>query len=316
MPKFSRRGLAGFLLAPFFRLRGQSGETVPLVAAAVSTAGQTPSTAPGPPARVISRTYRADATILVLGITVFRRPGVGGGRASLEEVSEGASLRRTLFFAAGSDPKHAHGLERLGWIREVVLGPVGAPSESNYFGVLTSSPEESLDHARKTVATQPAGRCTFSAVNGRNTAGRSRSAVTHFEFAAGTNWSDRGLIDHAQSTFRTDVDWRETSWPNLPNQAPPTFLLQLTNLLKQQTRRAVGRYVYNEQEYLLELDRPQSGKDREGLFQVRGKIRNLHTGVESPFRLWLEDTAGSIVPVRIEFQPRSFLRLTFEAVPA
>ncbi len=316
MPKFSRRGLAGFLLAPFFRLHGQSGGTVSGVAA-VAAAGQPPTPAPaGPAPRVISRTYRADATILVLGITVFRRPGVGGGRASLEESSDGASLRRTLFFAAGSDPKHAHGLERLGWIREVVLGPASAPSESNYFGVLTSSPEESLDHARKTVATQPAGRCTFSAVNGRNTAGRSRSAVTHFEFAAGTNWSDRGLIDHAQSTFRTDVDWRETSWPNLPNQAPPTFLLQLSNLLKQQTRRAVGRYVYNEQEYLLELDRQQAGKDREGLSQVRGKIRNLHTGVESPFRLWLEDAPDSIVPVRIEFQPRSFLRLTFEAVPA
>jgi hypothetical protein len=201
-------------------------------------------------------------------------------------------------------------------MREVVLGPSSAPSESAYFGVLTSSPEESLEHARKSVSATPSGRCTFSAVNGRNTAGRSRSAVTHFEFPAGVNWSDRGLIDHAQSTFRSDVDWRETSWPNLPNQAPPTFLLLLATLLKQQTRRASGRYVYNEQEYLLELDRPQSGRDREGLIQVRGKVRNLRTGIESPFRLWLEDASDSIVPVRIEFQPRSFLRLTFEAVPA
>ena len=122
MPKFSRRGLAGFLLAPLFRLRGQSAATLPTVAAAVSASGQSPPTAAGPPPSVTSRTYRADATILVLGITVFRRAGVGGGRASLEEASDGTSLRRTLFFAAGSDPKHAHGLERLGWIREVVLG--------------------------------------------------------------------------------------------------------------------------------------------------------------------------------------------------
>ena len=53
-----------------------------------------------------------------------------------------------------------------------------------------------------------------------------------------------------------------------------------------------------------------------GSCQVRGKIRNLHTGHESLFRVWLEDASDSIVPVRIEFQPRSFLRLTFEAVPA
>lgn len=45
---------------------------------------------------------------------------------------------------------------------------------------------------------------------------------------------------------------------------------------------------------------------------VRGKIRNLGTGRETVFRLWLEDDS-SIVPVRFEFQPRSFLRLTFEA---
>jgi hypothetical protein len=32
--------------------------------------------------------------------------------------------------------------------------------------------------------------------------------------------------------------------------------------------------------------------------------------------LWLEDASESIVPVRIEFQPRSFLRLTFEAISA
>ena len=83
----------------------------------------------------------------------------------MEETGEGASLRRTLFFAAGSDPKHAHGLNRLGWIREVVLGPASAPAESVYFGVLTSSPEESLEHARQAVADPPSGRSVFSAVS-------------------------------------------------------------------------------------------------------------------------------------------------------
>jgi len=103
---------------------------------------------------------------------------------------------------------------------------------------------------------------------------------------------------------------------NSPNQAPPTFLFQLATLLKQRSRRAVGRYVYNEREYLLELDAPQTGRDRERLLPVRGKIRNLRTGYETLFRLWLETTSDSIVPVRFEFQPRSFLRLTFEALPA
>jgi hypothetical protein len=298
--KFSRRGFAGFLLAPLFRLNGQ--------ATGDGAAGAAP--------RTQSRTYRADAVILLLGIPIFRRAGVGGGQASLEETGEGASLRRTLFFAAGSDPKRAHGLSRLGWIREVVLGPDSAPSEAAYFGVLSSSPEESLEHARKSVDASPSGRGTFAAVNGRNTAGHSTSAVTHFEFSAGAIWSDRGLIEQAQSTFHDNVAWRETSWPNSPNQTPPTFLFQLATLLKQRSRRAAGRYVYNEQEYLLELEAPDSGRDPKALLPVRGKIRNLRTRNETLFRVWLENSSGSIVPVRFEVQPRSFLRLTFEALPA
>jgi hypothetical protein len=83
-------------------------------------------------------------------------------------------------------------------------------------------------------------------------------------------------------------------------------------LLKKGAHTATGRYVYSEQEYLLTLERRQPRGDRERLVTVRGKIRNLRTGRETVFRLWLDDNA-SIVPVRFEFQPRSFLRLTFEA---
>jgi predicted acyl esterase len=148
---------------------------------------------------------------------------------------------------------------------------------------------------------------------GRNSAGHSRSAIAHFEFDAGAAWSDRALIKQAQSLFDGSVNWRETSWPDSPNQAQPTFLLQLVTLLNKRTRTATGRYVYSEQEYVLMLERRQPSGDGQRLVTVRGKIRNLRTGRETSFRVWLDDDS-SIVPVRFEFQPRSFLRLTFEAV--
>jgi hypothetical protein len=262
-----------------------------------------------------SQRYRADAVILLFGIVIYKRAGVGGGQVSVEETGEGASMRRMLFFAGGSDPKRAHGLKRLGWIREVVLGSGTTPTEADYFGVLSSSPEESLEHARKSIASPPSGRSLYSAVNGRHTAAHSRSAVTHFEFSSDANWSDHGLIDAAQSTFDTNVEWRETSWPQSWNQAPPTFLFQLATLLAQRARHAEGRYVYNEQEYLLEIEAsPQGAKER--LLVVRGGVRNQRTRRQTSFRLWIEDSSDSIVPVRIEFQPRSFLRLTFEVLPA
>ena len=158
-------------------------------------------------------------------------------------------------FCRGSDPKRAHGLKRLGWIREVVLGPGSNPAEAEYFGVLTASPEESLGHARRSIETPPAGRSLFSAVNGRHIPGRSRSAVTHFEFATDADWSDHGLIEKAQSTFHSNVEGARRSWPNSSNHVPPTFLFQLANLLGQRAKRASGVYVYNEQEYLLSSPR-------------------------------------------------------------
>jgi hypothetical protein len=92
----------------------------------------------------------------------------------------------------------------------------------------------------------------------------------------------------------------------------PAFLSQLVTLLRKRTHSAAGRYVYSQQEYLLALERRQPSGDRERLLTVRGQIRNLRTGRETSFRLWLEDDSA-IVPVRFEFQPRSFLRLSFEA---
>jgi len=313
MQKYSRRGALGFLLAPLLRHLHLDAESTATAPATPPSQVLTDGAARAQP-QTVARAYRADAVILFLGISIYRRAGVGDGKASLEETGEGATLRRTLFFAAGSDPKRAHGLSRLGWMREVVLGSATTPLEITYSGVLTSSPEESLEHARKSVAAPSSGRSFFSAVSGRNTTGRSRSAITHFDFGASAVWTDRALIDRAESTFDASAMWRETSWPNLPDQAPPTFLYQLATLLRKRSRSASGRYVYGEQEYLLGLEALQPGRER--LVPVRGKIRNLRTGYETPFRLWLDEASGSVVPVRFEFQPRSFLKLTFEAVNA
>jgi hypothetical protein len=246
------------------------------------------------------------------------RSGVGSGQVSVEETSDGTTATRTLFFAAGSDPVRAHGLNRLGWIRELVGEAKSLPVDVQYFGVLTASPEESLEHARKSIDGPTATHSSFSAVSGHNTPGRSRSAITHFDLANGAQWSDKRLIDAAQSTFQEKVEWRETAWPNSSKEAPSSFLLELARLLAQRTPHASGRYVYNEQEYLLDLDSPQLGKpgkpDR--VLAVHGKIRNLRTNGQTTFSVWRDAASGSIVPTRIEYQPRSFLRLVFEAVEA
>ncbi len=309
MENYPRRRFLGLLAALSGSMWRMNAEDLP----------DTPPRAPasGPGNKKQTRQYRADATVLLWGMPIFHRSGVGGGQASLEEWSEGESTMRKLFFAAGSDAARAHGVNRVGWIREVVREANSVPIEAQYFGVLTASNnEESLEHARQAASAPATGPSRFSAVSGKNTPGDSRSAVAHFELSGGAGWSDRRLIDAAQAAFHDKAEWRQTSWPKAGQQTPPTFLFELARLLRQRTPHAVGRYVYNEQEYRLELNAPQPGKKEStdaGLVPVHGKIRNLRSGTQSTFTLWLDESSDSIVPMRIEYQPRSFLRLVFEA---
>lgn len=117
MQNYSRRQVAASFLSLLgcrFHLNAQSD------AAEAATQSTSPSENSVNPQRAKLRRYRADAAILLLGMTVYRRSAVGDGEASIEDTGEGPSLRRTLFFAAGSDPKRARGLSRLGWMREIV----------------------------------------------------------------------------------------------------------------------------------------------------------------------------------------------------
>ena len=53
-----------------------------------------------------------------LGQFGYRRAALGGGEASIDQSGEGLNHRRTLLFAAVSDPKRARGVSRLGCVRK------------------------------------------------------------------------------------------------------------------------------------------------------------------------------------------------------
>ena len=67
------------------------------------------------------RRYRVDAAVLLWGVPLFTKQGVGGAYASVETGSIDGSSVVALQFAAGSWPNHARGLNRFGIWREVRL---------------------------------------------------------------------------------------------------------------------------------------------------------------------------------------------------
>src|SRR5690348_12218822 len=97
------------------------------------------------------RRYRATAQILLLSLPLVRWQNVGGGSTVWRETNSPENgLLRFLEFTGFSNPQRAAGLNRLGFLREMLRVTRGG-AESLYFGLMTASPEETAEEARRSL---------------------------------------------------------------------------------------------------------------------------------------------------------------------
>jgi hypothetical protein len=277
--------------------------------------------APGP-AGGLERRYLAHAQVLVLSLPIVRWPNVGGGSAVWREISSPEkSVLRFLEFTGFSNPARAAGLNRMGFIREIsrVQGSAG---ESLYFGLMTASPEETAEEARK--ALHPKGKqAAYTAIDGRLDGAGVATVVAHF--TAPSQWSVANRNDLIQLA--------RTALAMTPPRAPEgearggeirPFLQTLADALRA-ADSAERRFAYAGRFYRLSLERAPDPKATTAFRQrglagsgkqvvrVSGKLRRESGGKQTNFRLWVEDGAAQPVPLRIEYQAKSYLRLIFEA---
>jgi hypothetical protein len=269
------------------------------------------------------RRYRADAQIILLSIPMLHRKGVGDGAAVWRDSStEDGVAERFLEFIGRSEPERAAGLNRFGFIQELSRAKDSREVESRYFGLMTSSPEESAADARKALQPQ-AGDVPFSAIEGRLAAGRVETVSARFLAPARTAASDRrALIERARAAL-SDAPAKRREAP-AGGGVPRPFLHVLAGVLTS-PEITEGQYVYNGRLYRMRVDRSPDAKAAHafralGLIaatatvtRIAGTVRREDGGKASDFRLWIEDGAPRPIPLRIEYQPKSYLRLTFEA---
>ena len=277
----------------------------------------------GAPPQPSSRTYRVDATILLFSLSIFTRAGVGKGHARHVVTRSADRSIHQLEFEAGSLPDRAHGLNRLGLIRETVAEADTGILEANYFGFMTASKEESLGEAKKALNDKTA-QSTFVAIEGQSRPGEAHSRRARFSSDARTEWTElerraeAAVRDPAQTSGESHIQ------SGASGAAAPTFLFALWGAMSSGETRRKQMYVYAGYRYELTTSRrpdPKTGRrfaDRglvprpESVIALSGTIHNLRTGNKTPFRIWTEDASRS-VPLRIEYQPRGFLQLALEA---
>jgi hypothetical protein len=195
-------------------------------------------------------------------------------------------------------------------------------SESLCFGLMTASPEETAEEARK--ALHPTAKTvTYTAIDCHMTKGAVETVVAHF--MAPAQWSAKNrseLVERARMTLSASPP----KPPEFDARGVETrpFLQALADVLRQRAR-AEAQFVYNGRLYHLWLEKTPDPKAT-AYFRKRGlvsasvqvvraaaKLRREAGGQESTFRLWVEEEAAQPIPLRIEYRAKSYVRLIFEA---
>jgi hypothetical protein len=281
-------------------------------------------------ARVWQRRYRASATVTLLSIPVFSRADVGTGFTVIEDGAPGDTNTVAIQFGAGSWPETAHGLNRLGYIQEVVIdNRAGEVAECAYFAFMTSSQEKNLDQAKKALETTD-GTIPYAAAEGIGKNGAFRSRLDRIAFPSKLTWRDYPvLIEKVRSAMASEAP-RETASKEFGGKAavPATFLYLVRKALQSPATKTSAPLIYNGKEFRLDTAKesdPGMGekmavrgiaRDAARVMRLNATLYDFTSRVTTPFKVWYETGAEHLPPLRFEYQARSFLRLAFEYDPA
>lgn len=253
------------------------------------------------------RRYRLDASILLLGAPLFTRQRAGGAYATVEIGRGKGAPAVALQFAAGSFPSRAHGLNRFGLLREAVVERPGA-TEFSFAGLMTRAREQSFEQARKALEAKSGGA---EGVVARGTTAGSGPEITaqtwieNIDLAPGSDWSNLSntLSDALRHEPRTPP--RQTACGHAT-----TFLYALRSAALCREPAVTREFVHAGKQYQLTTRRRP-----ERPLELDGVIRDLAGARHAEFRTAYAAGDDSGLPIRIEYRPRSFLRLTFEVEP-
>jgi hypothetical protein len=277
------------------------------------------------------RRYSATATITLLSVPIVSKGDVGSGFILIEE----AERVRAIQFGAGSFPERARGLNRLGFIREVIAErSPGEPAQWTYFAFMTTSAEKNVEQAKRALENSGA-TIPYAVAEGTGRAGSFVSKLDHIDLSSRVTWRDYPQLTDAVRAAVTAAGTAphpvsQSAGLNLPagERAPTTFLNAVRTALMSARARTSAALIYNAKQFLLRSEK-QPDTDMGAHFAARnlvpdaGRVMLLNarleecaTGRVTPFKVWFESGREHLPPLRFEYQAKPFLRLAFEFDPA
>jgi hypothetical protein len=266
------------------------------------------------------RRYRVDAQVVLLSVPLVRRAGVGSATAVWRESNANQGTTRVLEFAAYSLPDRAAGLNRLGFMQERIRLAESGIAEAIYFGLMTASGEENAEEARGALHSTTS-QLSYTAVEAQIQSHSMNTATAYFTASSALSAGHRAELEQMARQALTTAQ-RQSVDLSLNGQTPPPFLQAVAELLRQ-PKRGESRYIYNGSLYRLRLRRSADEKASQhfrarglasgSVIAITGALQRVDGGKQIAFLLWVEQSVKHPLPLRIEFQPKSYLRLRFEA---
>jgi hypothetical protein len=274
------------------------------------------------------RTYAAAAYVSFLSVTIFSRDSVGFGTASAFEEASPAERVLSLQFLSGSIPSRAHGLNRFGFIQEIIRERDSKFAQADYFGLITASGEESLAQAKAALDTTAGDKTQFVAAQATIDPSTVRYAVRHMSLPSSYRGSNaEQLLNEVRASFLRPEAGQPDRQQALHGESMGTFLYSVRRAMLAAGAVSDALFLYNgktfnlhaekrhDQKTGLELLRAKVAVDAASVTELDGKITNQQTGDVTAFRLWFDKAAPDLLPLRFEFRPKPYLKLVFTAVP-
>lgn len=273
------------------------------------------------------RKYKATAYVMVFGILIFSRADVGYGWAVEESRERQSNETVELEFLAGSIPERAHGLNRFGYIRESVEERNRTPIRAEYFGLMTASREESLKDARAALNAQAKCDVPYVAASGQIGNHHASYSVRHLVLPEPRPSAEGALMRLVKASFASAHTRTEDVDKTFSTSATQPFLYALRNAMLSTDTNWRAEFLFNGKLHILNFEKHpdhnvESEMRRQGLvtgeacvLRLTGVITNESRQERTNFTVWYQKGIATILPLRFEVRPRTYLKLVFDAQP-
>jgi hypothetical protein len=176
-------------------------------------------------------------------------------------------------------------------------------AEHAFAGFLTSSKEESLGEARQALR-RVEGGVPVTVAWGHTRNGRTRAQVAHAEVAASTTWTQCEEILEDLLRGQAADSGRDQAASHVPG-----FLAVMRAAGLSRTPSFESPFLHNAKLYSLHIKWKTAG------LEMTGELQNEKHEKTADFRAFYAVGDVSGLPMRFEYNPRSYLKLTFETDP-